>query len=551
MDPYDDIQWLRYEGVSGVLITAVSKGNLTAVQEFLANHIPYQQKDWRPGYSLARLALAMQHTNIVKVLLTNLLEIYSQQRLSTTDLLHLASIRGDEQMINLLITEGVHMDATDDLGRTALQHAVINNNLESTRLLLSLGANIDIKGNDGYTAIHHSIIQNNSEIIGILLKHKINVVNDENDLSDAMEKLHSVTFEEILESEYFHNKNKLNSLKDAVCGHEPICEFIVASFSKHGVILNPEDSKNPQLLITSIQKGYLKVVEELLKFGADVNKLYQSPVNYKSEVLMNYKRTTLLHVAVSSRQLEIVRLLINYRANVNAKDSMKETPLFKAVRNNDVEILKLLLAHYVKTGDEHELLRIAFKNECKRMIELLSRYIDINCKDESGRTLLHLCVSSYESNFDMFRFLLGEGANVNAKTVEGVTPLHKAVFFRHISEVDVLLKCNADVNAKDNEGATPLHDCVTNGDVDICRLLIKEGANVNSTNNKGATPLHLAATEGRLDILEVLLSEGADIHCRDLDGKTALHRAVASEDINVVKFLVDHNADVNSRIIGG
>lgn len=50
--------------------------------------------------------------------------------------------------------------------------------------------------------------------------------------------------------------------------------------------------------------------------------------------------------------------------------------------------------------------------------------------------------------------------NVNQRSGMKATPLHFAVIFREIKNVELLLKYKADVNIKDNDGRTPLHIAV-------------------------------------------------------------------------------------------
>ncbi|MFP3016684.1 MAG: ankyrin repeat domain-containing protein, partial [Wolbachia sp.] len=45
---------------------------------------------------------------------------------------------------------------------------------------------------------------------------------------------------------------------------------------EYGFIVNPEDANNPELLLAAVEKGYLEIVEDLLRYGADVNMLHNS-----------------------------------------------------------------------------------------------------------------------------------------------------------------------------------------------------------------------------------------------------------------------------------
>ena len=76
-------------------------------------------------------------------------------------------------------------------------------------------------------------------------------------------------------------------------------------------------------------------------------------------------------------------------------------------------------------------------------------------KDEYGKTPLHC--AAIQSNVEIVRLLCDHGADVEARTNNGVGPLHLAVFNGHISIVKELIEeRNAEVNARDDERRTAL-----------------------------------------------------------------------------------------------
>ncbi len=100
----------------------------------------------------------------------------------------------------------------------------------------------------------------------------------------------------------------------------------------------------------------------------------------------------------------------------------------------------------------------------------------------------------------VIRYLVKAGVSVHETDKNGVTPLHRAVRFRNLAAVKLLIELGADVNAKDRRSkATPLHRAVTNtgapatagkGDValEIAKLLLDAGADPKASNKSGKTP---------------------------------------------------------------
>ena len=69
-----------------------------------------------------------------------------------------------------------------------------------------------------------------------------------------------------------------------------------------------------------------------------------------------------------------------------------------------------------------------------------------------------------------------------------------------------------DVNAKNVDGYTPLHVAAASGQKEIAELLIAIGADLNAKDNNGVFPLHLAATYGQTEIVELLIAKGTDVN---------------------------------------
>ncbi|MEY2393612.1 ankyrin repeat domain-containing protein [Wolbachia endosymbiont of Tettigetta isshikii] len=147
----------------------------------------------------------------------------------------------------------------------------------------------------------------------------------------------------------------------------------------------------PKLLHAAVEKGYLKIVEDLLKYGADVNTLHNST---------SKEGFTPLHSAAKIKQEEVAKLLISYEADINAQDKTGKTPIFYAIENADLKITKLLLTNRANVKDNPELLNIAVKKECIEIVEaLLQHDADINSSDKYGRTALHFTALSESEGF--------------------------------------------------------------------------------------------------------------------------------------------------------
>ena len=128
------------------------------------------------------------------------------------------------------------------------------------------------------------------------------------------------------------------------------------------------------------------------------------------------------------------------------------------------------------------------------------------------------------------------------------TLLHIAAYNPEVEVLKYLISQGADVNAKDNDGETPLHHTVFNSNIEVLKYLVSQGVDVNAKNNNGRTPLHLAANFSRdPEVLKYLVSQGADINAKDNDGETPVHCTAYNRDVEVLKYLISQGADVNAQ----
>jgi len=122
--------------------------------------------------------------------------------------------------------------------------------------------------------------------------------------------------------------------------------------------------------------------------------------------------------------------------------------------------------------------------------------------------LLNVCKDINENLPEVER-LIESGANVNAVTPFGRTPLMSATAYGHINIVRFLLENGADINIKDtHNGWTALmfSTGLKNEEFEIAQLLIENGADVNETSTKhGATALMMACNKCHYKIAKLLI----------------------------------------------
>jgi len=186
---------------------------------------------------------------------------------------------------------------------------------------------------------------------------------------------------------------------------------------------------------------------------------------------------------VEDARPQIVRMLLDAGAEVNAPDDDGNTPLHLA---ESLWMVRLLLGHKA----------------------------DPNVRNHYESTPLHEAKSAYVAGE-----LIRAGADVNARGNGGRSPLHFAHTGQHVR---LLIDKGARVDVIDNDGKTPLHAANQYGDhrAEVTRELLRAGAKVNVRDAWGRTALHHAAYYRDADAVALLLEHGADPSIQDNDGKT-------------------------------
>ena len=191
--------------------------------------------------------------------------------------------------------------------------------------------------------------------------------------------------------------------------------------------------------------------------------------------------------------------------NAKSAETYDKNNPFEAVFACDVEAMKSLLA--------------------KNPALVSARYIDYSQYKSNENTLLHYAV--YCRN-EMTKTLIDAGADVNAKTNMGITPLMNAVdnicvnvkggICPNPKTTKILIDAGADVNAQGSLDFTPLTMAIhSSTNIDCVKLLIAAGANVKAHFERRKSLLYRAVEVKNPDLVRLLISSGAYYDEKALD----------------------------------
>lgn len=262
------------------------------------------------------------------------------------------------------------------------------------------------------------------------------------------------------------------------------------------------------------------------------------------------QRTALHNAAKSGEDLNIIELVIEDGADVNAKDADGMTALHIAAMHGKENAVLVLLQNganvHAQTVPPRE-----FSRKWDR-------------KFLGGRTPLHwAAVEGYEA---VVNLLLDHDADPGAKSTTYRTPLQEAIMNGHGNVARSLIERGAPINDADDEDWTPLHECcfaarggskAQSERLGIARLLLDRGALVDpvtadeSLSGRAmffcATPLLLSALGNKPEFVPLLLEHGADTHACNKGGEMAIHIAALIGHGNYIRVLLDAGVEVDIR----
>lgn len=163
---------------------------------------------------------------------------------------------------------------------------------------------------------------------------------------------------------------------------------------------------------------------------------------------------------------------------------------------------------------DDRLINAARYGDVKFAKHMLDSGANANVIDVYERSPLHWAVMTYKS-VEMTKLLLRHDANPNARDNEDETLLHFVARVddtakNPVAVIKLLLKSGAEIDAISTSGKTPLYLAIVARNTDAAEFLLNQGANPNIGDSKGETPLYWALRKGLKDTAKLLILRGAD-----------------------------------------
>jgi ankyrin repeat protein len=449
-----------------------------------------------------------------------------------------AVMRADHDTVRVLLQpeQGIDVNATQPDGMTALHWAVRQDDLQTAGLLLRAGAKPDATTRYGVTPLYLACVNGNAPMIESLL----NVGVDPN---------------------YSNSGGETALMTVARTGKVDAVKLLL----DRGARVNVRESVRGQTpLMWAVLENHAAVVELLIANGADVNA--QTTVSvpdgttgvpqatsgaigaagvgvYRSRAVPSPSGAmTALLFAAREGHREIARLLIEAKADLDARSANGTTPLVVAIINNHIRLAMFLLDRGANpnTADDFYKRTPLFAAVETRNLDYTRDSAPLPPDKEGGDPL------------ELIKALLKRGADPNSRTnttpvrgfmqasgnwvsFDGQTPFLRAALAGDVTVMRLLLEHGADSNIATNLGTTPLMAAAginwvvsqtfsrsDNEYLEAARLCIEFGADVNAANSQGFTAMHGAANKGFDAMIRLLAEHGARLDVQDANGRTPM-----------------------------
>ncbi|TVY37046.1 Ankyrin [Lachnellula occidentalis] len=472
------------------LATAVRSQNFELVK-FISNKPDVDFSSTAIGYNLIHLAVAAfegHNEDAIYDVVGLLLACGADHNEVTADgrgILHhfanYSSVHGSQfvKTLSFLIDSGCAVNAVDTSGNTPLHifcshldRYSPSSRARAVRLFSGNGEVKSLQRDDGFLPLHLAIQQRlSSEIIQLLIPKEVSQTQWK-DLSSTL--LYQAT-RQLDEHGSTDIPERLRIL-EIVTGIEGFDLNIPSSDGMTALLSVARDAQQ------SSSSSTADILAVLLSKGADVNAITLD------------KRSALHFLAKSGFELGVLEI-IRHNPIMDDLDQAGRTPLHWAIRNNHVNVVRLLLRH----------------GKDRRAKDKLSIRVAAEQWTGDGYLPLHFASVRGRDAIISLMWEMGEFPDLNVRTRDEYTctALHLAVCKGHIKVVEALIDFGAQIDCSNTIMDTPLHLAAYYGYHDIVRLLVAKGADIDSENKHRYTPWMCAALEGHTE-LKVFLMKCAD-----------------------------------------
>jgi len=493
------------------------------------------------------------------------------------NLIMLASERGDEEVFNYLLTQKAPFKGSDSDKNTALHYAMKASNFEIIKTLVNKKIKVEQLNKKQEPAIILINKKTTPEIIELLLeKHDLNEIYDTDSYKGNL--LYFIAMEGNLEllkfildkgiksynDNYFYRAVEDNSVEKA--------KYLISK----GFDSKLTDKQLIKLFQRSNDFEVIKFLIEEVKIDASKNIIIDSfgELNTLQHYIDEYYLS-------DDEKLKIVKLLVDNGADINYLDYGKRDAMYYAIKNNNIEIVKLLLNldSSLEKMSEYLLKFTSYHyKELKESIRISTiRFILDNVKNIDLKILKNKLLEAmkkdtkmldnflkWDSIDDLKYFINTFELDIQEEYFEEWSLKYsfftRAIYLNQIDKVKFFLGMDADVNQLDIKGYSPVYYALDTNEesvLDLLNLLVENGVDLKIKIGKKKQGLLLTALlKGGYYSSKFLLEQGVTLGLpvnNFFKMKTYSNGDIDIPSFKIIKLLIDNGLDLDisdTRLLG-
>ncbi len=501
---------------------AAARGDREAVRALLkkAADVNAAQGD---GMTALHWAAMNGDLELAEMLIVAGANLRATTRLGAYTPLYLASQQGHAPIIQALITAGADLKTGTPNGTSPLMVAAAAGDVAAVTVLVDHGADVNAKdGVRAQTPLMYAAASNRAAVVELLAARGAELT-----ATSKVSNLANLSREGL---GFGGNPQVPGRAGAAPAARRAPMPGVDRNYSLNELIV-AHGGLTP--LLYAVRQGFHESTAALLKAGADVN------------LVSAGDRTSPLLMAIINGHFDLARTLLDHGADPNAVSEQGVSPLYGVL---NVEWAPKALypqprAHMQQKLGYLELMRLlidkgADVNARTKMKVWYSGYsFDLSGVDEIGASVFWR--AAYASDVAAMKILVAAGADPNLPTIK---PAGRARFgdmleIREVVDQSGLppvpvggpsvmpLHAAAGVGYGEGFGANS-HRFAPTGMLAAVKYLVEElGADVNAADHEGNTALHHAAARGDNEMILYLVSRGANVKAVDREGRTTVDMA--------------------------
>jgi ankyrin repeat protein len=349
------------------------------------------------GETALHVAVNFRRQEIARLLIDKGIPVNAKTKSGGTPLDY-ACGNHDSAMIKLLLSKGAEIRDSKSSG--ALLRSALDDK-ECVAILLAAGADPKLVDNEGNSLLFSAAYDGHPEVAELLLAHGAKLDLHAACLLGKLDDVKSLLaanpkrLDAPLSSNQYHDETPL--VLAARGGHLPIVEFLVAQ----GAVFDPAKMRYPSPMAIAARYGKINVIDWFLKKGM--------PVDARPE---NDEPTALMEACAYS-QLEAVRFLLEKKADPTITAKFSGTALHRTGSHPQT---------FRSDNSQTPAARADQFRRDAQIVRLLIQFgASVNARDRSGETPLHS--AAFGAYVEFASLLIQLGADINARDHCGRTPL--------------------------------------------------------------------------------------------------------------------------------